>query len=237
MSFQIRSGTAADIDEFVSIVFSACESNLMHSVIIPHSVPSSPDFWRAGFVEDFESSHHTNPNITAYFLVVEDVSVSPVLAVGFAKWSALTKDAKIPPPPPHGAYPAEQDIAVEFFGTMHRKHEEIMGGKEHWCLELIATRPGFCGQGVGSMLVRWGCERADADEVLAYLDASPAGRGLYEKFGFCEVNKVRFLEDRGDGYEQCCMVRGPTGEGGYSLMRRSEESAQRSSWAILQIFR
>jgi hypothetical protein len=34
------------------------------------------------------------------------------------------------------------------------------------------------------MIVQWGCDRADKAGVLAYIDASEKGKGLYQKFGF-----------------------------------------------------
>lgn len=75
-----------------------------------------------------------------------------------------------------------------------------MGERKHWYLELVGTRPEWQGKGAAGMLLRWGLERADADGVEAYLEASPKGRPIYEKFGFSEVERlVVDLEAIGEG--------------------------------------
>lgn len=56
-------------------------------------------------------------------------------------------------------------------------------------LDMLGTHPEYRQRGAASMLVRWGCELADRDGVLAYVDASKEGARLYQKFGF---------EDRSD---------------------------------------
>lgn len=40
------------------------------------------------------------------------------------------------------------------------------------------------------MLIQWGCERADEEGVLAYVDAHQAAAPLYRKFGFRERTDV-----------------------------------------------
>ena len=42
----------------------------------------------------------------------------------------------------------------------------------------------YKGQGAGSMVLQYGCDLADRDSVEAYIDASPRGKRLYERFGF-----------------------------------------------------
>ena len=39
------------------------------------------------------------------------------------------------------------------------------------------------------MLVNYGCEMADRDGLEAYVDSSPEGRRLYERFGFRKVEE------------------------------------------------
>jgi ribosomal protein S18 acetylase RimI-like enzyme len=46
-------------------------------------------------------------------------------------------------------------------------------------------------RGVGSMLLSWGCEMADNDELDCFVMASPNGLGFYSKFGFEAVGEVR----------------------------------------------
>lgn len=68
-------------------------------------------------------------------------------------------------------------------------------------LELLATDPKYQGKGAGSLLLRYGCERADNDSVEAYLDASPESVHLYEKIGFEEAGRLDTLIPR-EGSEE-----------------------------------
>jgi hypothetical protein len=42
------------------------------------------------------------------------------------------------------------------------------------------------------MLIKWGVEKADKAQLPTYLEASPEGKPLYERFGFKEVEHHRF---------------------------------------------
>ena len=46
-------------------------------------------------------------------------------------------------------------------------------------------------QGVGSMLLRWGCETADRDKLSCFVMASPDALRLYKKFGFEVMGEVK----------------------------------------------
>ena len=54
------------------------------------------------------------------------------------------------------------------------------------------------------MLLSWGIERADAEGLEAYLDASPSAKPLYEKFGWVTKATHAFL---GGTYIESFMVR------------------------------
>ena len=55
---------------------------------------------------------------------------------------------------------------------------------------MISVDPKYQRQGVGSMLLKWGCDMADRCGQGAFLIASPAGIPLYSKFGFKIVGEV-----------------------------------------------
>lgn len=55
---------------------------------------------------------------------------------------------------------------------------------------MISVDPEYQRQGIGSMLVQWGCEEADAHGRDSFLISSPAGICLYTKFGFKSVGEV-----------------------------------------------
>lgn len=54
------------------------------------------------------------------------------------------------------------------------------------------------------MLLRWGIERANHDELECYLDASPKGAPIYEHLGFVERDRAVFLDGK---YTQLIMIR------------------------------
>lgn len=54
----------------------------------------------------------------------------------------------------------------------------------------MAVDPNHQRQGVGSMLVRIFCDYVDENALDAFVLSSPAGIGLYSKFGFRAVGVV-----------------------------------------------
>ena len=50
--------------------------------------------------------------------------------------------------------------------------------------------PEHQGNGVGSMLVRWGCDMADKDVLNGFVMASPGGLALYNEFDFKVTGEV-----------------------------------------------
>jgi hypothetical protein len=51
-------------------------------------------------------------------------------------------------------------------------------------MELLMTAEGHKGRGSGEMTLEYGTVLADEAQVECYIDASPAGRPLYERHGF-----------------------------------------------------
>jgi ribosomal protein S18 acetylase RimI-like enzyme len=65
----------------------------------------------------------------------------------------------------------------------------------HWFLHFLAVRPEAQGRGYGSALLAPMLERADAEQVPAYLDAtSEDNKRLYERHNFV-VRQVLTLRD------------------------------------------
>lgn len=85
---------------------------------------------------------------------------------------------------------ADVEIADHFFGNLFTRRKRIMGERKHWYLELLATKPNWQGKGAAGKLVRWGLEKADADGLETYIEASPDGKPIYEHFGFKEIERL-----------------------------------------------
>ena len=140
----------------------------------------------------------------AHFIVIDDVSTTPPTMAAMAKWNkvkATTEPERFTP----DALPANGDpeLAALFFAELHNKHVEIMGGREHWYLEMVATKKAYQRNGLGKTLVSWGIERAAEDGLDCYLDSTPEGQRLYEKLGFKTLSTTDFLDGR---YTQSFMM-------------------------------
>ena len=77
-------------------------------------------------------------------------------------------------------------------------------------LEMLGTLPECQGRGAAGQLIRWGLEQADRDGVEAYIEASPVGAPIYERFGWKAEAQVRALNGK---YTELLMVRPAIGQG------------------------
>lgn len=55
----------------------------------------------------------------------------------------------------------------------------------------MRTRQGHRRRGAGALLVEWGVRQADTEGLPAFLNSSPVGKALYERFGFRTVGEDR----------------------------------------------
>lgn len=77
---------------------------------------------------------------------------------------------------------------------------------------MMVTRTSDQGRGAGGMMMRWGMGRADEERVACYLDSTPEGKLLYERFGFGDaVETWSFFDER---YRHSFMVREAKGGAG-----------------------
>lgn len=196
-SLKLRPAKSEDVNQMCDIYFEAFKGNIPAQVCFPPSSKQAQHFWTSSLNEEFE-----DPN--ARFLVVTDTATTPETFVAFAKWNVVPTDAPSPPLPDNWPEEGNPELANEFFGKLAEMHEEIMGSRLHWYLELIATRPAYQGKGAGGMLMQWGVNRSDEDSLECYLDATPEGKPLYEKYGFRELETLKFFNGT---YSHCFMIR------------------------------
>ncbi|KAM3418057.1 hypothetical protein BST61_g6263 [Cercospora zeina] len=130
---------------------------------------------------------------------------------GFVKWQepkpGVEPDTNLPEWPEE----ADRELCDGTFGAWARARRELMGREGHWYLEIIATDPAYQGQGAGSLMMRYGLERADEQGARAFLEASPDAVRLYERFGFREVRHLdTFIQNsrvKGTMYRNLFMIR------------------------------
>lgn len=180
MDLKLRAATPDDVEALCETFFAGFQDELIAKRVFPSDLPSSWDFWREAMAEGLQDPcEHT--------VVAEDMSTAPPTVVGFAKWKALPAGTEIPQPPTE--WPADPELGTAFFHLMWRKHKEMSGGRPHWYLDLLTTKKDYQKKGIGRMLVEWGLERVDAEGVECCVSGTPEGMGLYEKYGFKEVDK------------------------------------------------
>lgn len=80
----------------------------------------------------------------------------------------------------------------DFFGYIARARRQYFPRAPVAFLNLLAVDPAHHRRGVGTMLVRWGVEKADELGLQGFLEGSRMGAPLYEKFGFRVVHKEHF---------------------------------------------
>ncbi|MCJ1481956.1 hypothetical protein MMC06_002117 [Schaereria dolodes] len=133
--------------------------------------------------------------------------------VAFAKWIVPIKFGKGGDDPdvmPSWPEDANAELCEEFFGELAKMRRQLMGYRPHYYLEMLGTLPECQGRGAAGQLIRWGLEQADRDGVEAYIEASPVGAPIYERFGWKAEAQVRALNGK---YTELLMVRPAIGQG------------------------
>lgn len=122
-------------------------------------------------------------------LKVTDATTGKI--VGFGRWVKPKAEGQVGmPAEEEGRYSEEffaqcdERTAGPLFGAFHKHRESMMGDRKHWYMELLGTAEAYKGKGAGSMILEFGCDLADKDGLECYIDASPRGKPVYEKFGF-----------------------------------------------------
>lgn len=84
----------------------------------------------------------------------------------------------------------EPEVFDALFTLFNDRKREYLGTRPYYVLDTLVTLPQHERRGAGSLLVRWGCEKADEVNAQAYLDASPIGAPLYARHGFVALPEV-----------------------------------------------
>ncbi|KAL3425698.1 GNAT family protein [Phlyctema vagabunda] len=230
MELSLRRATIADAEALVDIYLSAFEDDLISQRVFPRSSASSRAFWLDMLREEMceESAHFLVVTTSAGAISRKgseggdqeerEEEEEEATIVAFAKWN--------PPryyPPSALALPAQwpdaSDVALAtaFFGALTQTRLALVGdGAEDrdrvWYLELIATRPAWQRKGAAGQLIRWGLERADREARRCYLEASPGGKPVYERYGFRERERLVVDVSGEEDFVEVFMVRDVLGK-------------------------
>lgn len=138
-------------------------------------------------VHNHRKAWATDPNAKYLKAALDDGTI-----IGMAKWYFFLDPENQADPwkidfPPG----ANEALYHEFFDALNKAREERFKGKRHILMAILAIHPDYQRMGVGHELLRWGLDLADKEQVPTWIDASPAGYGLYKKFGWEEVSWVK----------------------------------------------
>jgi ribosomal protein S18 acetylase RimI-like enzyme len=76
--------------------------------------------------------------------------------------------------------------------AMFEEMDNCHPAEPHWYLPMIGVAPAEQGRGYGSALLKHGLERCDADDRVAYLEATtPQSVQLYERHGFERLGTIQ----------------------------------------------
>ena len=178
-----RSATSDDLPQMVEVFFSAFSDSPLNKRCFPESSPEVVA-WQEEFIRKIIDDKNGN-----YVIVAEQDS----RILGWARWARREH-----PPAAKNlereSFPSsrDQETARHFFQLNNNATIKYVAGERHWFLSTIAVAKAGQRRGVGSALMKFGVERADAEGWMSYLNSSHEGKGLYEKFGFEVVGTTEF---------------------------------------------
>jgi hypothetical protein len=196
MSFEITLMKEDEIDVYIRVSWEALTSteDSLLSLIYP-----------AGFTESVQTNMRkttrdglSDPSTSYVF--IRDSSTKDVIAV--ACWYYQTKDLTIQEVldteekakrkrAEQGPIPGINNAMINEFREASMKNKrEILAGKAHAALRVLATLPAAQRKGAGTAGLTWGLRKADELDLPVYLVSSGMGRSVYAKHGFEEVSAL-----------------------------------------------
>ncbi|KAL2760192.1 hypothetical protein ACRALDRAFT_1073845 [Sodiomyces alcalophilus JCM 7366] len=107
--------------------------------------------------------------------------------IGWAKW-VVYPDATPPPKPRVWGPGVNEEAANLIFGAMDKMRERTVVGKPCVYLQILVIDPKHQRRGIGQQLMSWGVQEAARLNIPSFLESSNAGRRLYQKCGYRDVD-------------------------------------------------
>lgn len=141
-----------------------------------------------------------------------------------AKWGfPHTPEANPPPPPPVTEVPGENmEVKKEFFEKLLTNRAKHWHKEDMYLMNILGVRQEYQRLGLGRQLLAPVLKLADKQGMKAYIEASAAGKTLYEKFGWRRIDDLDVDLSNCPGFEKegvartVLMIREP-GAGGPGL--------------------
>lgn len=179
MPLEIRPLAEEDVWEYHDIFNKAFKGTLVSNLSPPPTETSMQEQ-----VEKTKKTMHTEPDLR--LLKVVDTDLDDRI-VACAKWRINEKERteeEIQTMLPKPNREKDSAISIELQDYLTRVRKQYMGTKPFVFLSLLITHPEHQRRGAGAMLIQWGLDKADELKLPSFLEASDAGKPLYERFGF-----------------------------------------------------
>ncbi|MCJ1289374.1 hypothetical protein MMC34_000906 [Xylographa carneopallida] len=163
-------------------------SPIIDALFPHHDTPAG----QAEAVTSFTKSLSTNP--TAHFLKAVDDNTGAIL--GWGEWLVMDQGLYVEEKADDSKWESEAErewagVLWAPLGAVRAQAAERAGGR-FLLLNLLCVDPEYQRSGAGTALMRWGTKIADERGVEAILEATPAGRHLYEQNGFEVVEQMKW---------------------------------------------
>ncbi|EER26466.1 GNAT family acetyltransferase, putative [Coccidioides posadasii C735 delta SOWgp] len=85
----------------------------------------------------------------------------------------------------------------DMFASLLKAKQKVHTREDDMILNMLCVLPEYQGRGIGKQFLKWGMEKADAKGARIYLESTPAGYPMYQKYGWeaveeCVINYVPF---------------------------------------------
>ena len=186
MSFEVSHASEADLEDLSRLVLTAFAQNPVHQVVYPQGATTRLIAWN---IKGDQRSMREDKK--AHYLCVRKTNTRTIVSFGLwyeyrhgEEQSNESEEAFDHPPDAN----SDAFRTLDSISTIRRRC--FMGRQSYMYLADLATAPHARRQGAASLLLRWGIDRADAYGIPCYLQGSPDGASLYQKYGFTTVEEV-----------------------------------------------
>ncbi|CZS90528.1 related to DUR1,2-urea amidolyase [Rhynchosporium graminicola] len=232
MVLELQPALPSDSDRIATIHLLAFDSNpLLHAQFpTPASLTALHSILRQETLHAIQNTKDTNA-----ILIVKDTNLEKQeQIIAFAKWDLPTGKKVVL----HERVTWPDFCRREWLDGYHElaeaAKERVMGSAKCYRLTFVGTLPKHQGRGAGTLLSKWGVQKAKDDNLPVYLESTIAASPLYRRLGFVALDGLSMVlpgngPDGGPNiYEEIGMLKTPEG----SDMDRWDSSLNISSLVL-----
>ncbi|KAL8752177.1 MAG: hypothetical protein Q9184_005816 [Pyrenodesmia sp. 2 TL-2023] len=192
MSFQVLPAEPSDIPDIVAVHQASWENDPIVGRLMPDVDPKA----KYDYDVDFYKRKFDTKALTGS-VMHKVVETETGKLVTFAKWKypyrlTAEQQAEKDKLDLGRTYPpgTNEELYEHFFGRLDTLRKKYLDEEKDYFLHLLIVLPSYQRKGLGTMLIREGLAAADIDNARTYIEASPMGLGLYQKFGWKEIDDI-----------------------------------------------